>query len=187
MKAQRRLCCLGLLLAALVDARDASSLTIEPDPVDLTIGQLDLVGVVNGLPAGGVIQFGSVASTDPTLLFQASFTADASDLTFTGPVYSTTSFGGGGTIPGGNFDVTLESPFAGVVRILEGIPAGQTTDVFFVSLSAFRVGDGVSVRVDSPGVLVGSGFTLVPEPATALLLGAGLCSLKRRPRASPSA
>lgn len=179
MKVRCSLCgFVGLLFALLVHAGEASSLTITPNPVNLSIGELHLVGVATGLPVGGVIHFGSVGSDDTTLLFQASFTASASDLTFVGPIFFTTSFGGGGTIPGPNFDVTVLSPSFGVAQIQEVIPARVTTDIFFLSLSPFQIGDGVSVRLQSPGRLVASGFTIVPEPSTALLLATGLCGLQ---------
>jgi hypothetical protein len=174
---RRSLCLLALLVGALATAREASSLTITPNPVNLVFGQLQLLGIVTGLPSGGVVQFGTVGADDPTLLFQVSVTEDASDLTLSPVVFGASSFGGGGTLPAANFDVTLASPFPTTARIQQVIPAGAVTDVFFLSLSTLAVGDGVSVRVDFPGSLVAAGFTIVPEPSVAVLLGAGLTVL----------
>jgi hypothetical protein len=174
---RRIICVLVLLIGAFAHAREVAALTITPNPVDLFSGQLQLIGVVTGLPSGGVIQFGTVDGNDPTLLFQVSVVEDASDLTLSPAVFVDTFFAGGGTIPAANFDVTLISPAPGTARIQELIPAGALTDIFFLSLSAYEVGDGVSVRVDFPGNLVGTGFTIVPEPSAGVLLGAGLCAL----------
>jgi hypothetical protein len=171
------LCVLALLVGAVAHAREASSLTITPNPVDLVFGQLQLIGVVTGLPSGAVVQFGTIGANDPTLLLQVSVDADASDLTLVPVVFGGTSFGGGGTLPGANFDVTLANPFPGTARIQQVIPTGAVTDIFFLSLSALAAGDGVSLRVDFSDSLVLTGFTIVPEPSVAILLGVGLGAL----------
>lgn len=70
---------LSAAVALILGAPSASALSIVPNPVSLNsfgiVGSIELVDVVTGLPAGGVVGDGAVGGSDTTLVFQASVVA----------------------------------------------------------------------------------------------------------------
>lgn len=175
-------------IALALGAVPASGLSILPNPVPVNqfgiIGSIELVDVLTGLPAGGVVGDGTVGASDTTLVFEAhvveSFPFDAWNLVALRlrPVGGTsfvvpTATGGIGT------DFSLDYGFIGAngtAIFLGEVLEGETSNEFFVSYASpiatdgslelfFQAGEGVSFARATALV--------VPEPGTSLLLAVG--------------
>lgn len=184
------------LLAALAPAPTARALALSPnpfvvpsseEPYDPSSASIELVAVVNGVPAGGAVLSGSVGAGDITLVLRADITEFGSGALVMAiqPVASPTSFltlSGVGWIPGAGIDIAAESGSSTVAFFLpEGgdVAAGQSYDLVFLSYPSPLAADGTLELVAgiqfAPNVL--GHATLVPEPGAALLLGVGLVLL----------
>jgi hypothetical protein len=188
----------GVALGAFGPA-PARALGIAPNPFGVlpgdaiaVAGSIELVAVVSGVPAGGSVVLGSVDPGDTTLVFRADVTASTSDalLLGIGPVAvpgSWSAFAGAGWIPGGGVDITSWTSIPGVAAFLPAgaaVNAGQSYDLVFLSYDTPPAEDGtLEVRGAFSYVPETLGAaTIVPEPATALLLGGGLALLGGRHR-----
>ena len=172
-------------VAVALVAAPASGLSIIPNPVSLNnagiVGSIELVDVVTGLPAGGVVGDGTVGASDTTLVFEADVVAsspfDAWGFIFLGlRLVGGSSFiaptATGGVDP--DFNLTEGFIQAGNSAIFTGgVDEGTTSDLFFVSYASPLATDG-SLELffrAGEGITFADGTALVvPEPGTALLL-----------------
>ncbi|MGH0037885.1 MAG: hypothetical protein ACQGVK_22880 [Myxococcota bacterium] len=186
---------LAVLTATLAFAPSSAALSLTPTTVVLIEGlEVDFLGAVDGLPAGGLVLAGAVAPADVTLLFRA----EAATMPFSGAV-DPNSIGlrgtgaedvvGVGAIAGPGSDI-----LAGEVGGVSGyggleIPAlalGESTDTFFISYASLSDGDVLDWCSVDGLVCFGTPATVMPEPASALLLGlavGGLACCSRSGRA----
>lgn len=193
MRLRRLVLRLGAALLLLGAAGSAKALGISPNPIPLSgdvTGQIELVSVVTGLPGGATQLTGTTGAGDVSLVFRLSFSAGAVEvLGLSGVTLPFTAITptGTGWVPGAGVDIaqvtgTATSPqfdfgVAGTPSAGEGVGAGQSSDLFFVSFAAL-LGDAsqqVNFMVD-PGA--GAEFTVqasvIPEPGTLALVGSGL-------------
>ena len=160
--ARLRMASIAALAACLIvaAAAPARALIVIPDRGVFNIevpgsggaikGSIDFVGMVTGVPAGGVVLAGSTAATDVTFVFAITLDADA----IPDSLFSTTvgrepsgaaspTFSAVGTIPGPGSDIA--NAFVGVNAATWSydplVPLGTTADTFFLSFSSVDVGD----------------------------------------------
>jgi hypothetical protein len=173
--------------SSLLGAVPASALTMSPNPLSLVnaslAGEIELVDVVTGLPAGATVQGGSVGASDTTFVFQA-HVFDQPVIGLNGwniialalaPVGSS---GSGSNVPptaagivGTPTNLSLFS-LAGI-QFRGGVPELTSSDLFFVSYASPVAADGsLELRfVAGEGVTFVAGSALVvPEAGPALLL-----------------
>lgn len=175
-------------VAVALVAAPAYGLSIIPNPVSLNnagiVGSIELVDVVTGLPAGGVVGDGTVGASDTTLVFEADVVAAAPFDSWGVIVVGLRPVGGGmafiaptatGGIPP---DVNLdEGVIVGNTAHFQGlVDEGSSSDLFFVSYASPIATDGsleLFFRAGS-GVNLADGLALiVPEPGMAGLLALG--------------
>lgn len=184
----------GLAACAILaaPAAPARALSVTPAtaffdlPVGVDVGSVkgsvDFVGMVTGVPSGGVVVSGSTAATDVTFVFTITLDSDSLALILTqvgretsgsaSPVFSAI-----GEIPGAGSDI---SPIAfgadgGEWMWDQGLGQGQTTDPFFLSFSSIAVGDQFRMRMTQGADL--AIFTVVPEPGMLGLFAVSLVAL----------
>ena len=166
----------------------ASALSIIPNPVSLNgsgiVGSIELVDVVTGLPAGGVVGDGSVGASDTTLVFEADVVASSPFDAWTFILLGLRAVGGGSfvapTATGGvDPDFNLDEGFIQAgndAKFTGSVAEGTTSDRFFVSYAGPIATDGsleLFIRAGE-GITFTDGTALVvPEPGTALLLALG--------------
>lgn len=193
-----------LLLAGSVES--ASALVITPNPIPLigtgglggsVAASLELVATSTGIPAGGVVSFGSVGPTATSLVFRASVDASsvpvayflvAAEASFP-LVPPLLPFSGAGVIPGPDVDVALMSiPTDPSVMLTGPSAAGAVSDLFFISFATPpALGEFVLAGVDevelSPFSCGGTpcvqnhATVVVPESGSSQLLAVGLIGL----------
>ncbi len=180
----------ALVWAWLALASPASALVMVPQPLVVdhpggAQGTLELVEVLGGLPAGGVVSIGAVSPDAQTLVFRGSVdpaspppgaglrisVIDSLDV----PV----AFSAAGFVPGPDEDVQIVGTSGGGASFVFANQApGSVFDLVFLSFDVPLPADG-SLRVEAAlenGPAGGSAL-LVPEPAAAGLLAGGLAAL----------
>ncbi len=193
--------CLVAAALALAGAAPAHALTIVPNPfvIDGTGPRTGtaLVEVVTGLPDGAFLGFGEVLPTSTTLVFEVTLdpSSSSSNVFFDVRIADALAgvpTAGVGWIPGPGADIVLAigGSADGWTSFGPNNPTpGAAFERVFVSYDTPLATDG-SLRVEADlGGATGTAL-LVPEPATALSLGAALVALaaarRRRGRAAPS-
>jgi hypothetical protein len=176
---------------------------ISPNPLTVPAGSSDppltgsveLVGIVNGVPTGGVVTRGTVEAGDWTFVFRVEVTAGVSDALVMGigppnvpsPPIGWLPMDGMGWIPGAGVDIAFTGPSNPNPPIVAftpaggGVSAGQSYDLVFVSFETHPAQDG-SLVVHAGLSIVPPAFgtaVILPEPGTAVLLGLGLALLGR--------
>ncbi len=176
-----------------IAAAPATALSITPNPLDLTffspdvVARVAFVGETTGAPAGGITFRGAVAPTDVTLLFTVEYVAQSiSNLAQMQLTRSSGTWSAVGWVPGSGIDWSDSFQLVGgTAHLFSGLlDTGDTSDVFFVSASSVPVGTEIEFQFQGyHGVPYGFGTaTVIPEPATLALLGAGLAILATRRR-----
>jgi len=189
-----------LLLAAfllLAGPSTVSALTMTPDPLLFSItgaaGSIDFIGQVTGTPAGAVGVVGTIGATNITLIFQLTVTSGGVDSIGVGITLVNSTAGGWiGTNADGLVDISLVNGtaatriynFTGAGELNPNVNAGETSNYFFISYASITPPKTINFMVSpsdgSPDVTVSA--TIVPEPASVMLLGAGLAGLVIRAR-----
>lgn len=171
----------------------SQALLLSPNPVPFSAsgitGTITFLGNISGIPGGGVQLNGTTTTGHITMLFQVSVTSglleilgvSAMTLPFTGVAYT-----GDGWVPGGGVNIAAATGTStsrqfnfATASLTDGVAAGQTSDVFWVSYATLSpTGQGMSFMVD-PGT--GGNFNvtanIIPEPETVALLTFGLLAL----------
>jgi hypothetical protein len=180
-----------------------ASLHFDPDPVafsnGMVSGEISLVSVGTGIPAGGTVLEGTVGGTDDTFVFVVTITQGsirrfgiAGDDAGNNGVTSN----GAGVISGAGVDVSMFDAISGLNQRVflfdeagsQLLSAGQSSEQFFVAFDADALVEGSSINfMITPGIGLGSTFSievpLVPAPgAIAILATAGLVGCRRRRR-----
>lgn len=187
---------LSALLLVSAASPSARAITISPNPAPFSngtdIGTITLVSVVTGLPGGGIQLAGTTGVGDLTLVFQVSVTSGALETLGVGALlgpsgFTTISSTGAGWVAGANVNIAavtgtattriFDFGVAGTPTVGEGVGAGQSSDLFFVSWVSLSDSptDRINFMVNgSTGGDFTVGVTVVPEPATSVLLGFGM-------------
>jgi len=170
----------------------AGALSVTPDPAVFNIpvgggdaikGSIDFVGMVTGVPTGGIVLAGSTAATDVTFVFTITLDADALPDSLFSTNVGQEPFGAGspvfsaiGTIPGTGPDIVDAFVDAdGATWLYDPLPLpGETADPFFLSFSSIAVGD--QFRMEEVVLTLGT-FTVVPEPGMMGLFALGVGAL----------
>ena len=191
----------ALLLAAfllLAGPAPVSALTMTPDPLLFSItgaaGSIDFQYSTTGVPAGGTVLAGAVGAGNITLVFNVTITSGGIDSIGVGiTLLSSTGAGWIGTSADGLVDITSVTGTSST-RIFnfgasgEGVNpnvnAGETSNLFFISFATLTPPKTINFMISpsdgSSDVTVSA--TIVPEPASVMLLGAGLAGLAIRTR-----
>jgi hypothetical protein len=147
-------------------------------------GELTLVGTVTGVPDGGVVQVGSVAADDVSLIWQLRFENNDPSVGILIQVFFE-PFTGAGWIPGaepdGLVDVTAVpghySPDTATFSYVNS--PGATTDLFFSSYD--WIDPGATLRIgDEHSALPVGDAVVIPEPGTVELLVASTINPRSR-------
>jgi hypothetical protein len=188
---------LGLLLL-LSQVAPAAALSAVPEVLRFVGhggGEITIVGIVEGLPPGGILLSGDFDSPDWSVLFfvtrDASASGDPDSLTqftvtsgpdlFASPRNAPTA---AGWIPGLGVDLAsanLTSPPGWRLQLSEPLRPGEQSDLAFASFARLPVGDLLVFSVPEceghicQALVVTA--TLVPEPATAASIALGLAVL----------
>ena len=173
----------------------ARAATILPNPlvIDHTggaQGELLLVDVITGLPAGGIVSIGAVGPTAQTLVFQGSVAAGSPppgaglSIRIRDALGDAVAFAATGFVPGPGSDLLIAGSSSGAATfVFDPQTPGSTFDVVFLSFDTPLAFDG-SLFVDAglENGPPGGSAVLVPEPGTAALVGAGLAFVGLRQR-----
>ena len=151
------------------------------------LGELRFLGDAIGLPAGAVVLDGGTGAGDVSLVFELELAPQSAPTI--GPYVAWIVRGTDfviptalGWIPGSEPDALADLSFAtGTIQGLEfaSLQPGQTSDAFFASFAEVRAGDVVNFTytqlIGSPPS--GAQLIVIPEPASAALVAAGLLLL----------
>lgn len=174
----------------------AQALGITPDPLnwDLSgqgaittlLGTVDFLGMVTGVPTGGVVLDGAVGAGDITLVFQLSLDASSEfELPEVHALFGGTAVAtGSGWIPGPDADVEATS-IVGQFTNPNGLEPGETFDPVFISFSTLSPGD--TLTWEFVLIQMGTQTVTAPEPSVAVLgltalIGGGLLHRRRSRR-----
>ncbi len=199
----RRFRTLGLLATLLCWLPGpAFALGIVPNPVtfsgDGILGEIELLEIVAGTPASGIVLEGSVGAGDQTLVLRGRLDP-ASGIPLAFAVGVATPGAGGpdvalngiGWVPGPDADILAAGTLDGTEAAFGGgfLPGG-VSDRFFVAYPAgsitpgLRLFAGATANLGAP-IVAQSEALFVPEPSALLLLAAGLLGTGAASRARP--